>query len=180
MMSNLSRFQAAAASKDEELAQQLGCAILADSEKTLTTFKELDAAGCPIKGDITTLRRTIDNTRNQVRQGLARECGMAPQYSNFAGSWRSQGTCPATGLAAHRWIVSLSQNGDQVSGTIAFHRCPGGGRAQYAVSGTAGSGETVRLSGRLQSSRGPLAETVRQSLNFTVTRNAPPAPNLAP
>ncbi|MCA9844381.1 MAG: hypothetical protein KC491_06950 [Dehalococcoidia bacterium] len=94
--------------------------------------------------------------------------------TNFAGYWAASDCSPA------RYEVALSQSGDQVTGTISFHRCPGGGRATYSVSGTATSSESVVLSGPRVSTMGDpggLPDTTPPQGTFTITRNAPPSPN---
>jgi len=100
--------------------------------------------------------------------------------AQFAGRWNGPKSCDSSGDAAYRWVVSLTQNDMKVSGTIRFHRCPGGGRALYGVTGTATAESTITLKGNLVTSRGPLAEQVSKQMTFTLSKFAPPAPNLAP
>jgi hypothetical protein len=99
--------------------------------------------------------------------------------TNFAGFWTGAG-CP-TGPA--RYEVALTQTGNQVSGTISFHNCPGGGRAEYSVTGTATSDPSVTLSGprsSAQGSPGGLQDTTPGQGSFTLTKNGAPSPNYAP
>ncbi len=103
----------------------------------------------------------------------------AATVSNFAGSWTSAGTCDNPD-APHRWTVTLTQTGSSVSGTITFHNCPGGGRAAYAVSGTATSAATVTLSGSKTVSLGALGASTPGSGTFTLAPSGPPSPNYAP
>lgn len=180
MTSNMSRFQQAASAKDEELAQRLGCQIIADSDKTLATFQDLDAANCPMQGDVRGLRNNIHNIRSQINRSLNQQCGVQPTVGRYEGKWMSPGTCPQSGNAGHRWVIELTHRNDRVSGRIYFHKCPGGGRATYAVSGDANGGDVVSLNGSLVDSRGPLAEQVSRNVTFSISRNAPPSPNFAP
>jgi len=99
--------------------------------------------------------------------------------TNFAGFW--QGAACPTG--PNRWVVSLTQNGTAVSGSISFHNCPGGGRAEYSVSGTAGTGPSVTLSGPRTSAQGDpggLPDTTPLNGTFTFSPPGPPSPNSAP
>jgi hypothetical protein len=101
--------------------------------------------------------------------------------TNFAGRTVSPVDCPGnTGNAANRWVVDLSQTNDQITGVIAFHDCPGGGRASYNVTGTATTAGTVSLDGTLDFSVGPLAATVPATQVFTVSPGSAPNPNFAP
>jgi len=105
--------------------------------------------------------------------------GASGAVSNFSGRWNSAGTCPPA-AAPFRWSISLSQKGANVSGTISFHKCPGGGRVTYSVKGQATKGASVKLSGTRASGRGPLGGSAPRSKTFTVRRNQPPEPNFAP
>lgn len=101
--------------------------------------------------------------------------------TDFSGRVVAPAACPgATGNAAFRWVVDLNQTNAQISGVIAFHDCPGGGRASYNVSGTATAANTATVDGTLASSQGPLSSTAPASQAFTVTPNAAPNPNFAP
>lgn len=101
--------------------------------------------------------------------------------TNFAGRVEAPTPCPgATGNAAFRWVVDLNQSNDQISGVIAFHDCPGGGRASYNVSGTATAANSATVDGTLASSQGPLGATAPASQSFTVMPNSAPNPNFAP
>lgn len=98
--------------------------------------------------------------------------------TNFAGSWTSAGTCD-NAEAPFRWTVSLSQSGASVSGTITFHACPGGGRVNYSVTGTATAAPTITLQGTISGGAGPLGGSAPSSQSFTLTKNGAPSPNLA-
>ncbi len=99
--------------------------------------------------------------------------------TNFDGRFTSAGTCAATGNAAFRWVVDLNQTDDQVTGVIAFHKCPGEGRAEYSVTGTATTASSVQLNGTLTSSQGPMAATAPANQTFTVSVGQAPNPNFA-
>lgn len=89
--------------------------------------------------------------------------------------------CPgATGNAAFRYVVDLTQTDAQISGVVAFHNCPGGGRASYSVTGTATAASTVELQGTLDTSQGPLSATAPANQSFTVSVGSAPNPNFAP
>jgi len=100
--------------------------------------------------------------------------------TDFSGRWTGPQSCNATGDAAFRWVVDLSQSDDQVNGIVAFHDCPGGGRARYEVSGTATSAASLEADGTLVSSAGPLAGTAPANQTFTLREGEPPDPNFAP
>jgi len=99
--------------------------------------------------------------------------------AGFSGTWKSQQTCDAEAPYQQTWQVTLSQSSDQVSGTIYFHKCPGGGRASYSVSGTAiGDNTIVSLEGTKTSSRGGLGSSAPSSQTFIITYNEAPCPDL--
>jgi hypothetical protein len=103
-----------------------------------------------------------------------------PSITNFAGSFFGPNICG--GEAPYRWTVSLNQNGANVTGLITFHACPGGGRAQYNVSGTATSAASVTLNGVRVGGQGPLFDsgTAPPNVTFTWTPAASLSPNYAP
>ncbi|PLW67125.1 hypothetical protein C0039_18600 [Pseudohalioglobus lutimaris] len=196
IMANYNRFMSAAAAKDEETARLVGCRLLVDFDKVLGTFEQLSRENCPIKGNTEELRATMQRMRGEIQRELRDGCGAAPAaspapapvpdpapvYTQFAGRWNSKGKCRDAPDAPFRWVVNLTQNGNSVSGSIGFHKCPGGGRASFNVSGTAGTGPKVTLKGSLFSSRGPLADVVRRnpSPTFTLQKGGAPSPNYAP
>lgn len=103
----------------------------------------------------------------------------APVVTNFANIYTGA-VCPGVGGAAgFRWHVALSQNGASVTGTISFHKCPGGGRAVYSVSGTATASGTISLSGTLIDGRGPLGGSAPGSQTFSFTIPGAPSPNFS-
>ena len=99
-----------------------------------------------------------------------------PSVASFAGSWRGA-NCPS---GPPKYVVSLSQSGASVSGTISFHACPGGGRVTYNVSGTATSASTVSLAGGKSGGQGPLGGSAPGSVTFSIRFGAAPSPNFAP
>jgi|GEM_PF-2036930 len=114
--------------------------------------------------------------------GLATLLTTQNTYSEeFAGTWKSQQTCADVSEATYQqtWQITLSQSSDQVSGTIYFHKCPGGGRVSYSVSGTALSGNNyISLNGSKSSSRGDLGSSAANSQTFIVGLNQAPCPDL--
>jgi len=101
--------------------------------------------------------------------------------TQVAGTWHSPIRCDdGDGAYLYRWQVSLSQTGDQVSGTINFHDCPGGGRAEYRVEGRATREPSVFLDGTKTSGRGGLYSAVPAAQTFQIDPNGPPFPNFAP
>ncbi len=176
-------YMAAARAKDEDALKLYGCKILTEADRFYDLFSQYTSAKCPVGGDVGRLRDAFSQGRTAVQQSLNQNCGGssgASQPAQFAGRWTGKQSCSAGGDAAYRWVVSLNQKGSKVTGNISFHRCPGGGRASYAVSGTATSAKSVKLDGALKSSRGPLGSSAKSRLSFTITKNAPPSPNLAP
>jgi len=102
-----------------------------------------------------------------------------PLIADFTGSWHSDAVCEATD-APYRWEIELRQADDVVTGTISFHDCPGGGRAEYQVEGTATANNFVELEGVLTGKRGDLGNSAPDALDFTVRPQQPPDPDLAP
>ncbi len=76
--------------------------------------------------------------------------------------------------------MTLFQVGENVSGKITFHKCPGEGRARYAVEGIATTEDVIELNGTKTSGRGALGTSAPANQNFTVSRNSAPSPNFAP
>jgi hypothetical protein len=74
----------------------------------------------------------------------------------------------------------LTQQGAQVTGYINFHNCPGGGRAEYSVAGTATSAGTIQLAGTKVVNLGALGGSTPDQVTFTVAPFGPPSPNYAP
>lgn len=105
----------------------------------------------------------------------------APQVVDFSGTWHSDATCDEAEDAPYRWEVALDQDEfGTVTGSIRFHDCPDGGRANYSVTGTATEEDTITLFGLLTDSRGGLGGRASPDQSFTLERGGPPEPNLAP
>jgi hypothetical protein len=84
--------------------------------------------------------------------------------------------------APYRWAVTLQQDSSgNVSGTIRFHYCPGGGRAEYTVTGKATSAATVTLQGtKSYGTPGGIGLSTPGSTTFTIAKGGAPSPNYAP
>jgi hypothetical protein len=119
-------------------------------------------------------------TPTQTATATATATSTTASVTNFAGSFFGPNVCG--GDAPLKWSVSLTQNGTAVSGTITFHACPGGGRAQYSVTGTATDAGSITLNGARIGGQGPLFESGTAPLQQTFTWAAPgpPNPNFAP
>ena len=79
-----------------------------------------------------------------------------------------------------RWNVKLTQSGTRVSGNIYFHKCPGGGRAAYAVSGEVRKDGSFKVTGKKVGGRGGLYNSAPQNRTFILNKGKPPNPNFAP
>lgn len=81
----------------------------------------------------------------------------AGTYRNFAGTWHSNKACdePEENYA-YTWVITLEQNGEWVTGTLAYHDCPGGGRAFYELEGEATNDKKIILGATLVGGRGDL------------------------
>lgn len=179
MTNNMKAFQAAAKAKDEEAAQKAGCKLLDQTSKILDVFTNLKNAKCPIEGDVQAINQSVHRTRSEVNRAMPRQCGTPPPIGRFEATW-SAGSCPQVGIAGKRWHIQLKHRGDKITGRINFHACPGGGRLEYALSGTDNGKGAATLRGTLVSSRGPLAETASRSVTFNLAPGRPPSPNFAP
>ncbi|MEM6486085.1 MAG: hypothetical protein AAF662_14015, partial [Pseudomonadota bacterium] len=112
--------------------------------------------------------------------GGAGSGGGSGAITDFAGRSEGPNVCGDSGNAAFRWVVDLTQSGTDVNGVITFHNCPGGGRAEYEVTGTATDGSSLELQGSLTFSIGPLASTAPSNQVFVVSPGSAPNPNFAP
>ncbi len=103
-----------------------------------------------------------------------------PVVQNRTLKWHSSSVCnEAEGtLYGWQWLVSLNQSGDSVSGSIYFHKCPGGGRASYSLTGKANADGSFAVNGTRGDSRGPLANTAPRQRNFVLREGQPPNPGL--
>lgn len=99
--------------------------------------------------------------------------------TDFSGNWEGPRVCEALD-APFRWTVALFQVGENVSGEITFHNCPGGGRARYSVEGSATTESFIELNGTKTSGRGPLGGSAPQAQMFIISQNSSPSPNFAP
>jgi hypothetical protein len=96
--------------------------------------------------------------------------------------WHSSSVCAEAEGSEYRWRwnVNLTQSGTQVSGHIYFHKCPGGGRAAYAVSGEIGKGGSFEVTGNKIGGRGGLYSSAPKSRTFILNKGKAPNPNFAP
>ncbi len=97
-----------------------------------------------------------------------------PQITSFAGSWNSRTACDEAEDAPYTWGISLTQNGSQVTGSMYYHKCPGGGRAYYEVSGTATTAEFITLRAVKTGGRGDLNETTLPAFTFKIQKGKLP------
>ena len=97
--------------------------------------------------------------------------------------WRSPLVCDEVNEQnfSRKWSISLLLNNSDVTGSIYFHSCPGGGRVIYNLSGNvAGSYNTYNLTGTKSGGQGELYFTSPATTQFSLVYNASPAPNYAP
>jgi hypothetical protein len=97
----------------------------------------------------------------------------------FAGSWHSPVAC-ANPSAPWRWEVTVNAGG---SGRVSFHNCPGGGRVAYTLGGGTVTGPNqMTFTGLIDptSAVGPLGGGAAALVEFVITENGAPSPNLAP
>jgi hypothetical protein len=97
-------------------------------------------------------------------------------------SWDSGPRCDEAYETPYRWQVSLLE-GDlgNLSGTVHFHDCPGGGQVAYHIVGEMPlDGDTVVMSGTKVGGAGDLNENSPATQQFNIQLNAPPIPNFAP
>jgi hypothetical protein len=101
---------------------------------------------------------------------------------SYEGNWDSGPLCGEQFETRYRWAVSLLQDdAGNVTGTVHFHDCPGGGQAIYSVTGTVTPGQTVlTMDGNKVDGAGKLGENTPATQTFTVERNRAPDPNYAP
>lgn len=117
----------------------------------------------------TASRREIQSDFAALRDFLTRD---------FDGGLTSEVKCTSGGFT---WEVNLTQTFAKVRGTIAFHACPGGGRATYGVNGTAQlGGQIVELEGTKRiPAQGGLGLDVNspRKQTFFFERGSEPDPN---
>jgi hypothetical protein len=74
-------------------------------------------------------------------------------------------------------MVTLDQSGKNVTGYVFFHRCPGGGRVAYRLTGQEQPDGSFAVSGRKSGGRGGLYRSSAGSLKFTLTHGKTPKPS---
>ena len=96
--------------------------------------------------------------------------------------WQSPAICAEAegGEYRWRWNVHLTQSGTQVSGNIYFHKCPGGGRVAYAVSGEVSKDGSFKVTGKKVGGRGGLYSSAPKDRIFILNEGKSPNPNFAP
>lgn len=75
-----------------------------------------------------------------------------------------------------RWLVRLKQSGTSVDGYVYFHKCPGGGRAAYRLSGQETANGSFSVTGQKAAGRGGLGSSAPQKTTFSLTEGRPPSP----
>ncbi len=98
----------------------------------------------------------------------------------FSGAWHSSAAC-GNPTAPWRWEITI--NPSTTSGTISFHDCPGGGRVSYILGGgTVVGPNQMTFIGLINpfSVGGALGANAAGLVEFLITFNAAPDPNLAP
>ncbi len=100
---------------------------------------------------------------------------------DYSGSWNSGPVCDEMFETRYRWQVSLIQEEDgEISGTIHFHNCPGGGQSVYHVTGSLKENQTLSLEGVKVGGAGALFDSTPAIQTFTIQKNQPPQPNFTP
>ncbi len=99
----------------------------------------------------------------------------------IAGNWTGP-MCDEAEANPYRWEVDITESLDgTIMGELYFHACPGGGVASYNLYGKQKPGENFALlEGTKSGGRGDLGANAAQKITFTIKKNQPPAPNLAP
>ena len=102
--------------------------------------------------------------------------------SKKAFNWHSSRVCSGSeGLEYRwRWSVNLTRSGTHVSGNIYFHKCPGGGRVAYKLSGEIRKDGSFKVTGNKSGGRGSLYSSASNRLIFILYEGKPPNPNFAP
>lgn len=99
---------------------------------------------------------------------------------DFSGQWHSDHSCGEDETSEpYRWGVDLKENDTgQITGTIYFHDCPGGGAVTYAVEGEVIEGQPiVVLHGTRIDGRYILYMTSPETQDFEIMHGASPQPN---
>lgn len=88
---------------------------------------------------------------------------------DFSGSWNSGKVCDeADESAPYTWGITLTQDGNKVTGTYYEHKCPGGGRAYYNLEGTATDDAWLVLDGYKYDGRGDWGEDSLYMVKFKI------------
>jgi hypothetical protein len=125
-------------------------------------------------------QQTAEAAATATESARQTEEAVPPPPTDFSGSWHSDAACNEN-ESPYRWTVTLQQDAEgHVTGEITFHKCPGGGRAEYSVTGQATPGDTLTLEGKKNLSLGGLGGSAPGSVTFTIQKGGPPDPNLAP
>ena len=100
---------------------------------------------------------------------------------SMTGKWHGA-ACAESESNPYRWELTINQSFDgTISGDVYFHACPGGGATFYSLSGSQKPGEDfASLVGTKNGGRGDLGNNSSSQIMFTVRKNQPPSPNLAP
>ena len=102
--------------------------------------------------------------------------------SKEAFNWHSSLVCSGSEGPEYRWrwSVNLTRSGTHVSGSIYFHKCPGGGRVAYKLSGEIRKDGSFKVTGNKSGGRGSLYSSASNRLIFILYEGKPPNPNFAP
>jgi hypothetical protein len=100
--------------------------------------------------------------------------------------WHARQVCAENEGSQYRWrwrvvlnrLKSKSKTGFNVTGTISFHKCPGGGRVSYRFTGVVLKNGSFSVTGNKQGGRGGLYRG-RHMIKFILIEGHAPSPNLA-
>ncbi len=76
-----------------------------------------------------------------------------------------------------RWHVVLRQSGTNVTGNISFHKCPGGGRLSYRLTGKVAANGSFNVTGSKNGGRGGLYGSAPSRQTFILQEGKTPTPN---
>jgi Cys-rich repeat protein len=93
--------------------------------------------------------------------------------------WHARKVCAENEGPDYRWSwrVKLTQEGATATGYIYFHRCPGGGRVSYRLSGEVQTDGSITAKGSKAGGRGPLYSSAPRQQTFTLREGQSPIPN---
>lgn len=102
-----------------------------------------------------------------------------PPTINRTIKWNAPTVCGESegGEYQWRWMVSLKQSGARVTGDIYFHKCPGGGRLSYRLTGEEQKDGSFVMRGSKSGGRGGLYGTAPLQTTFILREGAPPSPS---